>query len=227
MIRKTALLITGTIAGVVGVVSYNPPQLIASIDPAGTTPAPQESTQTSMQSPAQPAPTASTTKKASTKNSSATSQSQNKNSTPQEATTSPAPTASTTKKASTKNSSATSQSQNQNSTTQEATTSPAPVATTKQSSGITGNFKGDTSQTRWGPVQVEIVVTNGKITDVKTLQYPNGDRRSLSISSKIIPWLQEETLQIQSANISGISGATYTSMGFKDSLASALQKAGL
>jgi uncharacterized protein with FMN-binding domain len=192
MIRKTALLITGTIAGVVGVVSYNPPQLIASIDPAGTTPAPQESTQTSMQSPAQPAPTASTTKKASTNNSSATSQSQN-----------------------------------QNSTTQEATTSPAPVATTKQSSGITGNFKGDTSQTRWGPVQVEIVVTNGKITDVKTLQYPNGDRRSLSISNKIIPWLQEETLQIQSANISGISGATYTSMGFKDSLASALQKAGL
>ena len=192
MIRKTALLVTGTIAGVVGVVSYNPPQLNASIAPAGTTPAPQESTQTSTQSPAQPAPTASTTKKASTKNSSTTSQSQN-----------------------------------QNTASQEATSSPAPVATTKQSSGITGTFKGDTSQTRWGPVQVEIVVTNGKITDVKTLQYPNGDRRSQNISSQVIPWLQEETLQVQSANISGISGATYTSMGFQNSLASALQKAGL
>jgi uncharacterized protein with FMN-binding domain len=192
VIRKTALLVTGTIAGVVGVVSYNPPQLNASIAPAGTTPAPQESNQTSTQSPAQPAPTASTTKKASTKNSSATSQSQN-----------------------------------QNTATQEATSSPTPVAPTKQSSGITGTFKGDTSQTRWGPVQVEIVVTNGKITDVKTLQYPNGDRRSQNISSQVIPWLQEETLQVQSANISGISGATYTSMGFQNSLASALQKAGL
>ena len=192
MIRKTALLVTGTIAGVVGVVSYNPPQLNASIAPAGTTPAPQESTQTSTQSPAQPAPTASTTKKASTKNSSTTSQSQN-----------------------------------QNTASQEATSSPAPVATMKQSSGITGTFKGDTSQTRWGPVQVEIVVTNGKITDVKTLQYPNGDRKSLNISNQVIPWLQEETLQVQSANISGISGATYTSMGFQNSLASALQKAGL
>ncbi|MFM8842755.1 MAG: FMN-binding protein [Actinomycetota bacterium] len=192
MIRKTALLVTGTIAGVVGVVSYNPPQLNASIAPAGRTPAPQESTQTSTQSPAQPAPTASTTKKASTKNSSTTSQPQN-----------------------------------QNTATQEATSSPTPVATTKQSSGITGTFKGDTSQTRWGPVQVEIVVTNGKITDVKTLQYPNGDRRSQNISSQVIPWLQEETLQVQSANISGISGATYTSMGFQNSLASALQKAGL
>ena len=107
------------------------------------------------------------------------------------------------------------------------TTSPTPVATTKQSSGITGTFKGDTSQTRWGPVQVEITLTNGKITDVTTLQYPNGDRKSMNISSRVIPWLQEETLQVQSANISGISGATYTSTGFQSSLASALQKAGL
>ena len=107
------------------------------------------------------------------------------------------------------------------------TASPTPVATTKQSSGITGTFKGDTSQTRWGPVQVEITLTNGKITDVTTLQYPNGDRKSLNISNRVIPWLQEETLQVQSANISGISGATYTSTGFQSSLASALQKAGL
>jgi uncharacterized protein with FMN-binding domain len=200
VIRKTALLVTGTIAGVVGVVSYNPPQLNASIAPAGTTPAPQESTQTYTQTPAQTS-----------------------TQTPAQ----PAPTASTTKKASAKNSSATTQPQNQNTATQEATTSPTPVATTKQSSGINGTFKGDTSQTRWGPVQVEIVVTNGKITDVKTLQYPNGDRRSQNISSRVIPWLQEETLQVQSANIQGISGATYTSMGFQNSLASALQKAGL
>lgn len=194
MIRKTALLVTGTVAGVVGVVSYNPPQLSATIAPAGATPQPQTSTQTtthnSKQTPAQPAPTSSSSKKTSSKTTSTTTQTQNQN-------------------------------------TQEVTASPTPVATTKQSSGITGTFKGDTSQTRWGPVQVEITLTNGKITDVTTLQYPNGDRKSMNISNRVIPWLQEETLQVQSANISGISGATYTSTGFQSSLASALQKAGL
>jgi len=192
MIRKTALLVTGTVAGVVGVVSYNPPQLNATIAPAGATPQPQSSTQTTThnnkQTPAQPAPTSSSSKKASSKTTSTTTQNQN---------------------------------------TQEVTASPTPAATTKQSSGITGTFKGDTSQTRWGPVQVEITLTNGKITDVTTLQYPNGDRKSMNISNRVIPWLQEETLQVQSANISGISGATYTSTGFQSSLASALQKAGL
>ena len=194
MIRKTALLVTGTVAVVVGVVSYNPPQLSATIAPAGATPQPQSSTQTTThnnkQTPAQPAPTSSSSKKASSKTTSTTIQTQNQN-------------------------------------TQEVTASPTPVATTKQSSGITGTFKGDTSQTRWGPVQVEITLTNGKITDVTTLQYPNGDRKSMNISNRVIPWLQEETLQVQSANISGISGATYTSTGFQSSLASALQKAGL
>ena len=192
MIRKTALLVTGTIAGVVGVVSYNPPQLNTSIASAGDTAQPQSSTSAdagtqASKSPAQPAPTTSTSKKSSTKTTSTNAQS----------------------------------------TKASASTSPTPTTTTTQSSGVSGTFKGDTSQTRWGPVQVEIVVTNGKITDVKTLQYPNGDRRSQNISSQVIPWLQEETLQVQSANISGISGATYTSGGFQASLASAIQKAGL
>ena len=190
MIRKTALLVTGTVAGVVGVVSYNPPQLNASIAPAGNTSQTQSSSNAdagsqSTNSPAQPAPDTSASKKPSSKTTSASTQ------------------------------------------TAKASVSTSPTPTTTQSSGVSGTFKGDTSQTRWGPVQVEIVVTNGKITDVKTLQYPNGDRRSQNISNQVIPWLQEETLQVQSANISGISGATYTSGGFQASLASALQKAGL
>ena len=81
--------------------------------------------------------------------------------------------------------------------------------------------------TWWGPVQVEITVSNGQITNVSTLQYPNGDRRSLNISNQVLPWLQQEALRTQSTNITGISGATYTSNGFRTSLASALQKAGL
>lgn len=92
---------------------------------------------------------------------------------------------------------------------------------------ITGDFVGDTVQTRWGPVQVQITVANGVITDISTLKFPNGDRRSQSISNQVLPWLQDEVLNAQSANITGISGATYTSNGFKKSLASALQKAGI
>jgi uncharacterized protein with FMN-binding domain len=49
----------------------------------------------------------------------------------------------------------------------------------------------------------------------------------MMISSQVIPWLQQEALRVQSANISGIGGATYTSGGFRGSLASAIQKAGL
>jgi len=181
MIRKTAFLITGTVAGVVGVVSYNPPHLTNQIASSGGTPAtntatPAASATTSnSKSPAQPAPTKSSKSSANT----------------QTQTASPAATTPTT------------------------------------TAGVSGTFKGETSQTRWGPVQVQVTLTDGKITDVTTLQYPNGDRRSQSISSQVIPWLQDEVLQVQSAQINGISGATYTSGGFKASLASALQKAGL
>ena len=191
MLRKTAFLVTGTIAGVVGVLSYNPPQLNSAIASAQKTPQPVDTpvTDTSSQtknSPAQPAPTKSTSTASSKTNSSTNS-----------------------------------------TTTDQTSPSPTPTQSTKQSAGVSGTFKGDTSQTRWGPVQVQVTLTNGKITDVTTLQYPNGDRKSLNISNQVIPWLQEETLQVQSANISGISGATYTSMGFQSSLASALQKAGM
>lgn len=207
MIRKTAFLITGTVAGVAGVVSYNPPQLNASISSAGITAQPLSSTTPDTQtqsknSLAQPTPKASANKKTSAKSNKTNSQAQDKTPTQSTDTTG-------------------------NSTVQDSTTSPTPTPTKKQSSGVSGTFKGDTSQTRWGPVQVEVILTDGKITDVKTLQYPNGDRRSLNISNQVIPWLQQETLRIQSAAISGISGATYTSVGFRSSLASALQKAGL
>jgi uncharacterized protein with FMN-binding domain len=192
VIRKTALLVTGTIAGVVGVVSYNPPQLNASIAPTGNTTQPQNSPSADVgtqaaDSPAQPAPTTSASKKTSKNTTSANAQTTNAS----------------------------------------ASASPTPTATPTKIAGVSGTFKGDSSQTRWGPVQVQVTLTDGKITDVTTLQYPNGDRKSLNISNRVIPWLQEETLQIQSANISGISGATYTSGGFQASLASALQKAGL
>jgi uncharacterized protein with FMN-binding domain len=103
------------------------------------------------------------------------------------------------------------------------TTPAAPVA----SAGITGTFDGNTAQTRWGPVQVRIVVKDGKITAATALQFPNGDRHSADISRQAIPYLVQETLAAQSDQISGVGGASYTSNGWYQSLQSALKKAGL
>ncbi|MEN9736533.1 MAG: hypothetical protein RL129_1244, partial [Actinomycetota bacterium] len=108
-------------------------------------------------------------------------------------------------------------------------TTPTPAATqsAQTTGGVSGTYVGATSQTRWGPVQVQITVSNGKITSAKALQYPNGDFRSSEISKQAIPYLVQETLQAQSANIQGVGGASYTSYGWYQSLQSALAKAGM
>lgn len=114
------------------------------------------------------------------------------------------------------------------STTTQSTPAPAETkAATTSSSGVSGTFAGATSQTRFGPVQVQITVSNGKITAAKALQYPNGDFRSADISSQAIPYLVQQTLAAQSSNISGVGGASYTSYGWYQSLQSALAKAGM
>ena len=110
-----------------------------------------------------------------------------------------------------------------------ATTAPAPAATTAAPAAAkpSGTFVGATQQTRFGPVQVQITLSNGKITAAKALQFPNNDFRSQQISQQAIPYLVQETLAANSANIQGVGGASYTSQGWYDSLVSALAKAGL
>lgn len=119
-----------------------------------------------------------------------------------------------------------------NATTDTAPSAPSPATPTPDATPAPKVAKdqtvtGATAQTRWGPVQVQITVKDGKIVDAVGLQYPNGDRRSQWISDQAIPWLVEETLSEQSANVQIIGGATYTSNGWRQSLASAMQKAGL
>lgn len=111
--------------------------------------------------------------------------------------------------------------------TKSAAPQPAQTQAPAQSGGITGTFDGNTASTRWGPVQVRIVVKDGKIVDASALQAPSGDSRSRSISQQAIPYLVQETLAAQSAQISGVGGASYTSNGWYQSLQSALKKAGL
>jgi uncharacterized protein with FMN-binding domain len=113
------------------------------------------------------------------------------------------------------------------SSTATATPTPTPTPSSSSSTGVTGTFVGSTMQTRFGPMQVEIVVANGKITDVKALQLTNQGGRSVEISNEAAPILRKEVLAAQSAKVSSVSGATYTSDGYLSSLQSALDKAKL
>jgi uncharacterized protein with FMN-binding domain len=84
---------------------------------------------------------------------------------------------------------------------------------------------GPTVSTRWGPVQVQITVANGKITDITALQLPTGGR-SGRISQTAEPQLRSQALTAQSAAIDGVSGATYTSVAYARSLQAALDGLG-
>jgi uncharacterized protein with FMN-binding domain len=86
---------------------------------------------------------------------------------------------------------------------------------------------GSVAQTQWGPVQVQLTVSNATITKVAVLQYPNGNPRDVQIAAYSLPILIRETTQSQSANIDMVSGATYTSTGYIQSLQSALDQAHL
>lgn len=152
MLRRIAIIATGTVGGVVAVVAYHPPSL----------------TPVSTIGVANPAPTST--------------------STPSGAKT------------------------------------PAATTPTAAASGV---YTGNTAQTAWGPVQVQITVSGGQITAAKALRWPNGDRRSQSIAQQSIPYLIQQTLTTKSANVLGVTGASYTSDGWRRSLASARAKAGI
>jgi uncharacterized protein with FMN-binding domain len=108
------------------------------------------------------------------------------------------------------------------------TPTPTPTsAPTSKAGGTSGSYAGATAQTRWGPIQVSITVTDGKITDVAVPVYPNGNQRDEEINAYALPALRQSTLDAQSAAIDGVSGATVTSDGYKQSLQAALDAAGL
>jgi len=103
---------------------------------------------------------------------------------------------------------------------------PTSVSTPK-AAGVSGTFTGAAGNTRYGPVQVQITIVDNKITNAVALTYPTSSFRDQQINQQAIPYLIQETLAAQSANIQGVGGASYTSQGWVDSLQSALTKAGL
>jgi uncharacterized protein with FMN-binding domain len=101
----------------------------------------------------------------------------------------------------------------------------AGAASTSSSGLRDGTYTGSTADTRFGPVQVQITVTGGTITDVQVPEYPSTNPRDRQINARALPTLISETTDAQSADIDMVSGATYTSRGYLTSLQSAIDQA--
>lgn len=102
--------------------------------------------------------------------------------------------------------------------------------TTAASSGSDGKYKdgtytGDTTDAFYGMMQVQIVVSSGKVTDVKFLQFPDTPGHTTEVSNEALPLLKQEAIQKQATPVDVISGATQDTDAFNQSLASALVKA--
>ena len=198
--KRFLLIAAGTVGGLGAVLSITPPQL-GSTDlglDMGTLATPDVTAQTPVaveKTPAATAPTKSAVK----------------------------PTATTPTKAATSTQTvAPSPAQTQ------ATVAPTPVktaATVPTVKSINGTFTGPVVDVSYGNVQVQITVTNGKITDAQALIAPTG--KNDKYTRMAIPKLKEQTLAAQSTNIQGASGASYTTYGWRKSLQGAMVKAGL
>jgi uncharacterized protein with FMN-binding domain len=104
---------------------------------------------------------------------------------------------------------------------------PEPTASPPPGSPPSGfTYTGDSAYTEFGYVTVQITVSNGQITDVTAVEMPADEARSVAISERAGPILRERALAAQSANFDAVSGATWTSEAYKQSLQSALVKAG-
>ncbi len=101
----------------------------------------------------------------------------------------------------------------------------AVVATAPGTDGAARTVKGTASWTPYGTVQVQVTFSGQRIVDVTALQLPQRDRHSRQLASYAEPVLRQEAIDAQSATIDAVSGATYTSQGYAESLQSAIDSA--
>ena len=199
---KRALLIAGgTVGGLGAVLAITPPQLgsTSAINIAGS----------AMAGPG-------TTAVASASSSSATSAATTK------ATAAAKPVATAKASATKTPASGNSAASNSATPTTAATTAPATPAAP---AAINGTFTGPSVNVNYGNVQVKITVVNGRITDAVAVKAPTG--RNDRYTNMAVPILKAQTLKAQSANIQGVSGASYTAYGWQTSLQGAIALAGL
>ena len=88
-----------------------------------------------------------------------------------------------------------------------------------------GSYTGSVQDAFYGNLQVQAVISKGKITDVIFLQYPNDNPTSQYVNSQADPILKQEAILVQSANVDIVSGASASSQAFQASLADALSQA--
>ncbi len=100
-----------------------------------------------------------------------------------------------------------------------ASSSPSTATTAKTATSADVQF-------HYGDMTVKVTVTGTKITNVSIASINETDGRSASIDSYAIPQLEQQVMAANSVNINGVSGATFTSQGFVDAVANALQKLG-
>ena len=98
--------------------------------------------------------------------------------------------------------------------------SPAPAVSPAPGRGVDGKLV----PTRYGPLQVRVTVTGSKITEIVLVAAPAGSHRTDQINRSALPQLRARALAAQSADIDTVSGATYTSAGYRKSLQAALDK---
>jgi len=98
-------------------------------------------------------------------------------------------------------------------------------ANTASASYKDGTYTGSIANAFYGNVQVQVSISGGKITNVHFLQYPNDNPNSQNINQQATPYLKQEAIQAQSANVNTITGATFTSQAFVQSMSSALNQA--
>ena len=105
------------------------------------------------------------------------------------------------------------------------TAEPGVVSTAPANGDLTVN--GSAAGTRYGPVQVRVTIRSHRLVAVTALVYPSSEGRDREISAFALPKLEQEAIAAQSAGIDTVSGATFTSDGYKHSLQSALDAAHL
>jgi uncharacterized protein with FMN-binding domain len=103
---------------------------------------------------------------------------------------------------------------------------PTPTPAPKKTAASTRTINGAPADTRYGPVQVQIKMSGTRIVSSNAIVYLTDSRRDQEINRQAVPELNNETVQAQSANIDTVSGATYTSDGYRASLQSALDRIG-
>jgi uncharacterized protein with FMN-binding domain len=103
--------------------------------------------------------------------------------------------------------------------------SPPPTTNSATTTYKDGTYTGSVADAYYGNVQVSATISGGKITGVKFLQYPNTHGTSVMINQQAMPYLIQEAIQAQSSNVQTVSGATFTTQAFQQSLQAALSQA--